>query len=229
MKLGRGEDGGVGFEGHLRARLLGIADDRQRPHRSAATVLLKVHVPLAADLHLEPLADGVDGAHADPMQPGADLVARVVELAAGVEDGHHHLGRAHPALGHDADGNPPAVVLHGDRAVEVDDDVHPRAEPAEVLVHRVVDHLPDQMVQARPVVHVADVHARPLAHGLQPFEDGDARAVVVRGRGGAALRTAHIRHRGVVSFAGIPHGSCPSCRLEPRARLRFDCVPEKTE
>ncbi len=41
---------------------IGVADDRQRSLRHAAPVLLEVHVALAPDLHLEPLAHGVDGA-----------------------------------------------------------------------------------------------------------------------------------------------------------------------
>ena len=52
----------------------------------------------------------------------------------------------------------------------------------EVLVDRVVDDLPDEVVQARAVVHVADVHARALADGLEALEDGDA-VLVVAGRG----------------------------------------------
>jgi hypothetical protein len=66
--------------------------------RAPAAILLEVDVPLALDLHLEPLAHGVHRADADAVQTRADLVARVVELPAGVEHGHHDLGRAHAAL-----------------------------------------------------------------------------------------------------------------------------------
>ena len=66
--------------------------------------------------------DGVDRADADAVETGGDLVARVVELAAGVEDRHHDLGRA-DALGVHPDRDAAAVVLDRDRAVEVDDDV----------------------------------------------------------------------------------------------------------
>ena len=42
----------------------------------------------------------------------------------------------------------------------------------EVFVDGVVDDFPDEVVQAL-AVHAADVHRRPLADGLQAFEDGD--------------------------------------------------------
>ena len=106
-----------------------------------------------------------------------------------------------PAVGHDADGDATTVVFDGDRAVEVDRHVHPGAVPTEVLVDRVVDHLPHQVVEARPVVHVADVHPGPLSNGFEALEDGDARAVVV-GRRRVGLRGADSRHRRRGSFGG---------------------------
>ena len=41
------------------------------------------------------------------------------------------------------------------------------------LVDGVVDHLVDHVVQARAVVGVADIHARPLADGIQALENLD--------------------------------------------------------
>ena len=52
--------------------------------------------------------------------------------------------------------------------------------PGEGFVDRVVDDLIDHVVQARAIIGIADVHARPLAHGVQPAKDFDAvRAVFV--------------------------------------------------
>ncbi len=59
-----------------------------------------MNVPFALDLDLQPLGDRVDSAHADAVQARRDLVAGVVELAAGVQDGVHDLGCAHPLLVH---------------------------------------------------------------------------------------------------------------------------------
>ena len=44
---------------------------------------------------------------------------------------------------------------------------------AQRLVDGVVDHLIDHVVQARPVIGVADIHARPLAHRIQALENLD--------------------------------------------------------
>ena len=47
------------------------------------------------------------------------------------------------------------------------------------LVDGVVDHLVDHVVQARAVVGVADIHARPLAHGIEAFQHLDRLGAVV--------------------------------------------------
>ena len=112
------------------------------------------------------------------MQPARDLVVRVVELAPGVQHGHDDLGRR-PLLGRVlADWDAAAVVFHRHGIVEVDGYVDTIAETRERLVHGVVDDLVHHMVQARAVVRVADVHARPFAHGLQALEYLDALFVV---------------------------------------------------
>src|SRR5690606_39035235 len=110
---------------------------RERPLGHAARVLLLPDLPLAAALELQVLADGVDRGDADAVQAGGDLVARVVELSAGVEDGHDDLGRAHAPAVH-AHGDAAAVVLDADGAVEVDADGDDLAVSGEVLVDGVV-------------------------------------------------------------------------------------------
>ena len=46
------------------------------------------------------------------------------------------------------------------------------------LVDGVVDHLVDHVMQARAVVGVADIHARALAHGVEPAQHLDRVGVV---------------------------------------------------
>ena len=77
-----------------------------------------------------------------------------------------------------------AVVDDGDRVVDVDRDVDLIAVAGQRLVDRVVDDLVDEVVQAGRAGR-ADVHRRPLAHRLEPFEDLDlVGAVVLGGRTG---------------------------------------------
>ncbi len=58
---------------------------------------------------------------------------------------------------------------------------------SEMLVDGVVDRFPHQVVKARAIVHIADVHTRPLAHRFKAFERGDA-AGIVSGIVGRRLR-----------------------------------------
>ena len=71
------------------------------------------------------------------------------------------------------DRNAAAVVRNRDRAavfVQRDDDV--RGVAVHRLVDRVVENLPDEVVEAG-AADAADIHARPLADRLEPLEDGD--------------------------------------------------------
>ena len=81
------------------------------------------------------------------MQTGGNLVARVVELAASMQHGHHDLCGADATVLHDADRDAAAIVLHSDRTVEMDGDDEAVTKACQVLVDRVVDCFPDEVVQ----------------------------------------------------------------------------------
>ena len=111
------------------------------------------------------------------MQTARDLVAVVVELAAGVEHGQHDFGRRLAALVL-VDRDAAAVVDDRDGVVDVDRDVDLVAVAGQRLVDRVVDDLVDEMVQPRRAGR-PDVHGGTLAHRLQAFEDLDLGGAVV--------------------------------------------------
>src|SRR5258708_5712 len=98
LELGRRKDRRVGLERDLRSGLVRVADNGERPEGSPSAVLLEVDMPLSLDLHLEPLAHGIDGANTDAVQARADLVARVVELPPPVKNSHHDLARTDTSL-----------------------------------------------------------------------------------------------------------------------------------
>ena len=174
--------------------------------RRAALVLLGPGVAVAADLDVQRLAERIDDRQADAVQAAGHLVAAVVaELAAGVQDGEHHLDGRAALLLHVGDGDAAPVVDDGDGAVGVDRDVDARAVAGQRLVDRVVDDLVDEVVQAAQARR-ADVHARALAHGLEALEDGDVLGVV-SGRSLSAVL-------GVLS----PAPTCLRRRAEPRSR-----------
>ena len=60
------------------------------------------------------------------------------------------------------------------------------------LVDGVVDHFVDHVVQARAVVGVADIHARPLADRVEALQDLDGIRAIFRGFAGCDVgRIAH--------------------------------------
>ena len=115
------------------------------------------------------------------MQAARDLVAAAAELAAGVEDRVDDLegvlaGRV-LADRHAAAVVRTTVTMPSGR----DRDVDGRGLAGHRLVDRVVDDLPDEVVQAAGIGR-ADVHARALADRLEALEDLDAGGRVVRRR-----------------------------------------------
>ncbi len=163
------EDRIAGFEPDRRAALVARTDHRQRRDRITETVLLAVFVSFPVDGQVQHFGKGVDDRHADAVQAARHLVRRVVEFATGVQDGEDHLGRGDPLPRMDIHRNSTAVVRHGDRLIGVDRDLDVRAVAGQRFVDRVVDDFENHVVEAGPVVGVADVHSRPLANGVKAF------------------------------------------------------------
>ena len=189
------EDVLVGPEGHRRA--VGAVARRlgERGLGDAVTVVLGVELAVEPDLDLQPVGEGVDHRDPDPVQAARDGVPAPAELAAGVQHGEDDLdGRL--ALGlHDPDRDAAAVVhdLHSAVGAQRHDDAVAVARQG--LVDGVVDHLVHQVVQPARAGG-PDVHAGTLAHGLEPFEDGDGAgvvAVVSLGRSVASRLVSHGR------------------------------------
>ncbi len=71
----------------------------------------------------------------------------------------------------------------------MDRDVDKVAIAGERLVDRVIDDFENHVVEAGPVVGVADVHAGTLANGLESFQDLDFTGVVRIGHGVPKAKT----------------------------------------
>ncbi|MPL85446.1 hypothetical protein SDC9_31414 [bioreactor metagenome] len=176
---------GRGHEAHLGALLARrIAD---LAHMLDAFALLEageIDLVVAPDLELEPVGQRVHHRNADAVQTARHLVGvaalvGVVEFAAGVQLGHDDLGRRDAFLVVHVDRDAAAVVAHRDRAVGMDLHRDVIGIARKCLVDAVVDDLIDHVMQARAVVGVADIHARPFAHGLQALENLDGLRAVV--------------------------------------------------
>ena len=198
LEVERLEHLGVREEGDDRAGLVRRLALLQRALRHAASVGLAPGVAVALDLDVELLRQRVDDRDADAVEAAGDLVAAAVaELAAGVENGQHDLDGRLALLLHHRDGDAAAVVDDRDRVVGVDRDVDLVAVAGQRLVDRVVDDLVDQVVQPARAGR-SDVHARPLADGLEPFQDRDVLCVV-----GALLLS--VTGVGVCHVASVLH------------------------
>ena len=104
------------------------------------------------------------------MQPAGGGVGAAAELAPRVQPGHDQLHAGQLGLALDVDRDAPAVVPDFGRTVRVQDHVDPGAVSAQRLIHRVVDDLPQAVLQAAAVGR-PDVHARTLAHRVQALQD----------------------------------------------------------
>ena len=186
LRIGRVGDGRSGP-----ARWLSLLDGALG---LAAAVVLNVSLAVAADLGGQALAQRVDDAGADAVQPAGHLVGIVIELAAGVERGENHLERALAGLGMAVDGDAAAVVGHRHRlAVGVERHDDPGRVPVHHLVDGVVDDLPEQVMKAG-LVDAADIHARPAPNGLEALEHRD------RFCGIASSRHGRFRDRFILSM-----------------------------
>ena len=195
-----GEGLGRGQEGHLGAALaIGVADFHQGSDRIAMGELDVVLLAVAPDPQFQPAGQRVDDGDADAVQTAGNLVGVLVELSARMELGHDDLGGGNAFTLVDVDRNAAAVVAHGHRIVGVENDLDGAGVARERLVDGVVDDFIDHVMQAGTVIGVADIHARPLAHGVEAFQhpdqfraifDGNGMLIVGRGLPG---RFCHVR------------------------------------
>ncbi len=119
------------------------------------------------------------------MQAAGDRVSAAPELAARVQHREHDL-QGRPLLHRmRAHRDAASVVGHPHATVGQDRHIDPVGHSGQCLVDGVVHDLLDQVVQT-PLARGTDVHAGPLAYGVEPVQDGD-RGGVVRGRPGVAV------------------------------------------
>ena len=177
----------VRLEQHLRTRLVGGPHDGHFLGDIPPGELHLIDLPVLIYPNLHPLAQGVDHAAADAVEAAGHLISAAAELAAGVQDGIHHLQGGLPRLGLYIHRDAPAVVRNPDGVVLQNLHGDVVAVARQGLVDGVVHNLVHQMVQARGR-RGADIHARALTHGFQPLQHLDLRrAVLVGGLGGVHL------------------------------------------
>ena len=78
----------------------------------------------------------------------------------------------------------PAIVGDGEPVARFQRHFDAGGVAGDRFVHAVVEHFTGKMVQ-RAFVRAANIHARPAADRLQPFQNLDRRGVIIGGRDGA--------------------------------------------
>jgi len=89
-----------------------------------------------------------------------------------VQHGHDDLGRRTAFLGVDIHRDAAAIIGDADKAVRLHLDFDPVGVAGERFVHRIVDHLGEQVMQ-RFLVGAADIHAGAAADRLEPLQHLD--------------------------------------------------------
>ena len=207
----RAEDLRIGLEAHARAApVVDAARVLELGHRQPALEALGVELLAARDLHVQPRRERVDHRDADAVQATRGLVGARIELSARMQRGHDHFeGGLLREFRVRVDGNAAAVVGHGQPVARLQQHLDPRGVAGDGLVHGIVEHLGEQVMQRR-FVGAADVHARPPAHRLQTLENLDGGGRIAR----LARRAAHRFGR----LAGGGRGS--GCRFGGRLARR---------
>ena len=151
----------------------------------AAPEFLPVELLAARHLDDHMVGERVHHRDADAMQAARGFIGAGVELAARVQRGHDDFeGGLVLELGVRVDGDAAAIVGDGQIAVRGVADVDPGGVAGHRLVHGVVEHFGEEMVQ-RLLVGAADIHAGAAADGLEPFQHLDV-------GGGIALLAARL-------------------------------------
>ena len=158
------------------------------PRSLHGAVLLAIGGAVASDFEHAAGRERVDDGDADTVQTSGDLVAATAELAARVQRGHDDLCRRAPlVLRVLVDGDATAVVDDAHAAVGEQRDVDTRAMTGHRLVDRIVDDLPDEVMEPGRTGRT-DVHAGPLADGIETLEHMDV-------LGGVPVRTHAVDDR----------------------------------
>src|ERR1017187_2520975 len=171
-------DGGVGFKRNAGAGFArNLAGFGQRRLGNPAGIFLLPGVTIAPDFQLQMFRERVDAAHAHAVKAAGDFIAFVIELAAGMQHGHHHLRGGDAFFFMQVHRDAAAVVHYRYGIVVVDRYVDFRSVACQSFVDGAVDHFITEVMQTCFAAR-ADVHGGAQTHRLQALEHFDACGIV---------------------------------------------------
>ena len=178
VKTGLFKDLRVGPKEDGRARPDRIAHHPNRRHRDAALVALLMPLPATLDRRDQLHRQRVHHRAANAMQAARAHVAALLKLPARMQRRENDLQRAPLLRRVHVDRDATAVVCDAHAPlIGVQHHLDEARMPIQRLVHRIVHHLPEKVMQTARVC-AADVHRRPLPHRLEPLEDGDLGSII---------------------------------------------------
>jgi len=134
------------------------------------------------------------------VQSSGDLVGASAEFSPRVQHREYDFGRGLAGVvGVVPDGDASSVVDDSTTAVGQNRDINSRAKTSHRLVDRIVDNLPDQVVQSRRPRR-ADIHARSDPNRFETLENGDVARSVASGSLGLL---GHEEILSISSFSAI--------------------------
>ena len=193
FKLRRFENSIVRPEGDGRSRAIRFTNYFNFPKGFANTVLLLKNLALAMYFYPHIGRQCIDAGNTHAVQTSRYLIGVFIKLAPCVQHRHDHLqGRLIQLFVHTR-GNTAPIVSDRDRIIRMDHKIYVCTITRQVLIDRVIDDLPYQMVESLGIC-TSNIHARPLAHGFEPFECRNITGIVVRRVGSNVLSLFHIIH-----------------------------------
>ena len=126
---------------------------------------------VAPHRQFQPFRESIDDRNPHPVQTARDFVSvagfvGVVEFATGVQLGHDDFGGRDALFLVHVDGDAAPVIAHRNRAVGVDFHADFGGMAGQGFVDAVIDNFIHHMVQARPVIGVANIHAGALTNSV---------------------------------------------------------------
>ena len=129
-----------------------------------------MHLALTANGDFHPLTQGVHDGNTNAVQTTRNLVATSSKLAASVQHREHGFQGAFARAGMHIRRDAAAVITDKRGAVFSENNRDLVAMPSQGLIHGIVHHLVNEMVEAtRPCC--TDVHPRALPHRFESFKD----------------------------------------------------------
>ena len=167
LETGLIEDGVIRQEINSRTGLSGLAYyGKQSVHqihdRDTSLIAVLIDAATAFDPDSQFCRKGIYHRGTNAMQTTAGLVGGVVELTAGMQSREHQTFRADSFFMH-SHGNTTSVIFYGGGTVRLQSYFYRIAVSGQMLVHRVVYDLVDQMVQTLGG-DTADIHSGSLSY-----------------------------------------------------------------